>query len=77
MNKKKIFISKSDYLPESNRTRNENLILTKSKQVKDVKFKFQGKIFKSSTSTYRNFRKISRSLYEYKSKIFDRIFDYL
>ena len=52
MNKKKILISKSDYLTESNRKRKEYLILTKNRQIKVVKFKFQDKIFKSSISTY-------------------------
>ena len=50
MNKKKILISNSDYSLESNTKRKENVILIKSQQVKDVKFKFQGKIFKFSLS---------------------------
>ena len=44
MHKKKIFISKLDYLRRNNGKRKHNIILTKNGQLEVVKFKFQGKI---------------------------------
>ena len=44
IHKKKIFISKLDYLRRNNRKRKHNIILTKNGQLEVVKFKFWGKI---------------------------------